>query len=295
MATKIYNINEMRDAIVFSHNEGLKKAIDKNVCNVLGVDITYFNAWVEDVKKLKSAVDAYVKIKKDPNTPKDKELKKKASAARKEIYPLWKALLENGEAAKDKTELHADPLDVESLVGYDEEFCYIEGKGRAETLQTDQLFRKKVEFLLGCKIAQQQFMDEDKRELVNTYQGALKAITTNEQRIKEIDKQIEYLASVKSTLPDVDGIEDTIAFFDVQIKDLEKARQEANKRIDDANKTKSERANEYNAFAACYELAKYNKIVDVQAAKDKLSKKAEDEEKKADAETVETVSEETAE
>lgn len=274
MATKIYNINEMRDAIVYSHNEGLRKAIDKKVCSELGIDATYFNAWIADVKKLKDAVDAYIKIKNNPKTPKDADLKKQASALRKKIFPIWKELLENGEAAKDKKELHVDTADVESLVGYDEEFVWVEGRGRVHTMQTDQLFRKKVEFLLGCKIAQNDFMDEDKRELVSAYQGALRTIDTSTKRIAEIDKDIAKLAALVESLPDVDGVEKVRAALGVQIKDLKKERTDANNRINTATEIKKKKQHDYDTYCACLELAKYNKITSerVEQAKKEVSK-----------------------
>ena len=266
MATKIYNINEMRDAIVFSHNEGLKKAIDKNVCKALGIDMTYFTEWVNDVNKLKAAVDAYIKVKNDPRTPTDKERKKQATALRKEIFPLWKELLTNGEAEKDKKELHVDTADVESLIGYDEEFCYVTDKGRCHTLQTETLFRKKVEFLLGCKIAQNQFMDEDKRDLVTAYQNALHAIDTNTQLVNELKKQKAALAAVKAKVPE--GNKDLIGYLDAQIKELEEQRKAANKRIEDAQAVKKEKQNDYDTYCACLKLAAYDKItVDTKVAK----------------------------
>ena len=119
MAKKIYNINAMRPVIVVAHGADYcnSKAITKEMVVCAGVDLGYFTRWQSDVNVLRETVCEYVKLKHDTSA-KDEDV----YAAKERIFPKWKTILEAGENTKYAKELHVTPYDVDSLVGYAEQF-----------------------------------------------------------------------------------------------------------------------------------------------------------------------------
>lgn len=172
MAKKIYNINAMRPVIVKAHGADYcnSKAITKDMVVGAGIDIGYFTKWQNDVNALRDTVCEYVKLKHDHNA-KDEEV----YSARERIFPKWKTILECGENSKESKELHVTPYDVDSLVGYAEQFMAT-SRGTTITYTTKQIFRKYVESLLGCRIAQNEVLSDADRDILQAYYSAQKRI-----------------------------------------------------------------------------------------------------------------------
>jgi hypothetical protein len=172
MAKKIWNINAMRPVIIKAHGADYcnSKAITKEMVIGAGVDMSYFLRWQNDVNALRETVCEYIKLKHD-TTAKDEEV----YAARERIFPKWKSILEAGENTKEERELHVTPYDIDSLVGYAEQFMAT-SRGTIITYTTKQIFRKYVEALLGCRIAQNAVMTDSDRETLQTYYSAQRRI-----------------------------------------------------------------------------------------------------------------------
>lgn len=200
---------DMRIAIVKAHNDGNKKAIDKQRVADLDVDATSYNMWVSECKLLRNACFDYVQKKKNArfNTEITAEQVKEA---REKIYPMWKTLLGFGEKGKYDKELKCQESDVEDLVGFVWDF-YNTGAGTAETCVKETVFRKKVESLLGCIIAKNEVLTDAERETLSKYQ---KAIRRQEQANATIDELTEKINNLKFTLAGIPQNESQQPFRD---------------------------------------------------------------------------------
>jgi len=176
---KVTNFNALRDVIIIAHNTGNRKAITKDMVQGANIDMTYFNAWVTDVNKLRRTVAEYV-IKKNAFLDGYKAnglevTEADVQAARDLIYPKWKEILQVGEPKKDSKELHVSELDIEDLIKFVWDFMD-SGKGTVKNINTEQIFRKHVEALLGCAIAKNEVLDDIDRDNLTAYRSAQRRI-----------------------------------------------------------------------------------------------------------------------
>lgn len=230
MAKKIYNINAMRPVIVTAHGANYcnSKAITKEMVVGAGVDMSYFVRWQNDVNALRDTVCEYVKLKHDHNA-KDEEV----YASRERIFPKWKTILEAGENTKTTKELHVTPYDVDSLVGYAEQFMAT-SRGTAIVYTTKQIFRKYVESLLGCRIAQNAVLSDADRDTLNEYYSAQNRIQKCIDKASEFKTQKESYELMKK---DATNEPMFLKFIERKIKEVEeqeKANGESRTKADEA-------------------------------------------------------------
>jgi arylsulfatase A-like enzyme len=212
MAKKITNFNAMRPAIVAAHNGGNRKAINKDMIDGAGIDNAYFIMWQADVRKLQETVWDYVQKKKNSRfdaTITDDDI----FASRERIYPKWKEILQVGEENKDSKELHVSERDVEDLVGFCWDFMATTN-GTVEHKTTEQIFRKKVESLLGCAIARNAILDDKDRDTLDTYYKAQNRIQRCLDAKAEMDAQIASFELLKTNAKGNDAF---IKYLDEQI------------------------------------------------------------------------------
>lgn len=230
MAKKIYNINAMRPVIIKAHGADYcnSKAITKEMVVGAGVDMSYFVKWQSDVDALRETVCEYVKLKHD-SSAKDEVV----YASRERIFPKWKTILEAGENTKEARELHVTPYDVDSLVGYAEQFMAT-SRGTMITFTTKQIFRKYVEALLGCRIAQNAVMTDGDRDTLQAYYSAQRRIQNCIDAASELKTQKESYELMKK---DAENEPMFLAFIDRKIKEVEeqeKANNESRTKADEA-------------------------------------------------------------
>ena len=230
MAKKIYNINAMRPVIVCAHGAKYcnSKAITKEMVVGAGVDMSYFVKWQADVDALRETVCEYIKLKHDTSA-KDENV----YASRERIFPKWKTILEAGENTKEAKELHVTPYDVDSLVGYAEQFMAT-SRGTMITFTTKQIFRKYVEALLGCRIAQNAVMTDGDRDILQSYYSAQRRIQNCIDTASELKTQKENFELMKK---DAENEPMFLAFIDRKIKEVEeqeKANSESRTKADEA-------------------------------------------------------------
>lgn len=230
MAKKIYNINAMRPAIIVAHGADYcnSKAITKEMVLGASVDMSYFVKWQGDVNALRDTICEYVKLKHDHNA-KDEDV----YAARERIFPKWKTILEAGENTKESKELHVTPYDVDSLVGYAEQFMAT-SRGTAITYTTQQIFRKCVESLLGCRIAQNAVLSDKDRDTLQAYYSAQRRIQNCIDTASELKVQKTNYESMKA---DAKSEPMFLKFIDRKIKEIEE-QEKAN----GENRTKADEA-----------------------------------------------------
>ena len=230
MAKKIYNINAMRPVIVVAHGADYcnSKAITKEMVVGAGVDMQYFVKWQNDVNALRDTVCEYVKLKHD-HSAKDEDV----YAARERIFPKWKAILETGENSKESKELHVTPYDVDSLVGYAEQFMAT-SRGTTITYTTVQIFRKYVESLLGCRIAQNAVLSDGDRDTLQAYYSAQRRIQNCIDTASELKTQKESFELMKK---EAENEPMFLKFIERKIKEVEeqmKANEESRTKADEA-------------------------------------------------------------
>lgn len=199
---KVTNFNAMRPAIVNAHNQGNTKAINRDMITGAGIDMGFFTMWQNDVKKLQETVWDYVQKKK--NSRFDASIDEGTIyAARERIYPKWKEILSVGEAGVDTTELHVSESDVEDLIGFAWDFMAT-SKGTAETKTTDQIFRKKVESLLGCAIAKNAVLEDRDRDILQKYYSAQKRIQKCIDEIAELQVSLKNYDMMLADIPETE-------------------------------------------------------------------------------------------
>ena len=217
MAKKIYNFNAMRPAIVIAHNTGNRKAINKDLIDGAGIDNGFFIQWQTDVKKLQETVWNYVVLKKNSRFNKE-TTDDTLYAARNLIFPKWKEILSCGEANKTSRELHVEESDVEDLIGFVWDFMATKN-GTAECQVTDQVFRRKVESLLGCAIAKNAVLEDGERDKLSAYYKAQRTIQSCIDRLAEIKKEREAWNKKKDELAETEKA--FAVYIDAQIKALD--------------------------------------------------------------------------
>lgn len=237
MANKqVYNINALRPIIVAAHNGGNKRAITSDMVQGGGIDTSYFMAWKDDVNALRKTVADYIAKKRAVKygyTIGGKDVTADdVAAAREEIFPKWKTILEVGEKSKFAKELHVNPDDVEDLIGFAWDFVD-SGKGTIEAISTEQIFRKKVEALLGCAIARNAVLLDGDRETLEKYRSAQSRIQNAKDKADELAAEKK---SYKLLLGDVPETETKfIEFLENHIKAVEDAET-----ANETSKTKAE-------------------------------------------------------
>lgn len=232
---KVYNFNSMRPAIVAAHNQGNRKAINKDIVDGAGIDNAHFIQWQADVKALQDTVWDYVQKKK--NARFDSSIDEGVLyAARNRIFPKWKEILAVGEKDSKAKELHVDEADVEDLIGFAWDFMATT-KGTAEVKTTDQIFRKKVESLLGCAIAKNAVLDDNDRDTLSQFYAAQRSIQKAIDTKAELELSMKNFTNMKADVPETE--KQFLTYIDKQIKalkeqiaavDEQKATAEANEK-----------------------------------------------------------------
>lgn len=198
------NFNALRSVIIEAHKGGNRKAISKDMVSGAGIDNEYFVMWCNDCNKLRKIVADYVLLKRakkygyqiSGRDVTDAAIK----TAREGIFPAWKEILATGEKSKDARELRVDVDDVEDLVGFVWDFMD-SGRGTVEHIVTENIFRKKVESLLGCAIAKNAVLEDGDRDTLTAYRSAEKRIQSAKDEIAELKTQTESLETLKKSLP----------------------------------------------------------------------------------------------
>lgn len=147
-------------------------------------------------------------------------------AARERIFPKWKTILETGENTKEAKELHVTPYDVDSLVGYAEQFMAT-SRGTMITYTTTQIFRKYVEALLGCRIAQNTVMSDKDRDTLQSYYSAQRRIQNCIDKASELKTQREGYEAMKANAVNEPEFLKFIERMIQGVKEEEKANEES--------------------------------------------------------------------
>lgn len=230
MARKNYNFNTIRQLLVIAHNNGNKKPINKDMADGAGIDVSYLIQWEADVKALQKTVEDYVDKRKNGRFNAD-ITEGDIYAARERIYPKWKEVLHCAEKEKDSRDLHVNEADVEDLIGFAWDF-FDTGVGTGECHVDPKVFRRKVESLLGCMIAEKEMLTDSERDILIRYNKATKKIQSCIDTLAELDIAKKDWELKKSELPETEElfgvyIDNQIRSINDQIKLTEEQKYKA--------------------------------------------------------------------
>lgn len=242
----IYNLNALVPAFISAHAKNNRKAITKDDAEKCGVDLAYFDMYKNKVEVLYKAVSAYVVAKNNPANITDKDSKKSITTLRNKIYPLWKDLMTMAEPEKHKrllAQITDWNYDVDSLVGYCETFIATD-KGTAQSTSTLTKFRKSVESLLGCRLAGNNVLDGEDRDIVILVKGALRTIERSEKSIPELEKKI---TAYENTIKLSSGNEEIKKILTPVIEQFKETLTKMKSSLTEAQKVVAEKKNVYDA------------------------------------------------
>lgn len=220
---------EMRPALVKAHNEGNTKPISKDLILGADIDITAFNMWTSKCKLLRDTTFDYVAKKKNARFSSE-ITQEMITEAREKIYPMWKSILGFGEKSKYEKELRCSESDVEDLIGFAWDF-YNTGAGTAETIVKENVFRKKVESLLGCVIAQNEVLTEDERKTLAKYNKARNRQTQATQTIEDLNVTLKGYQLTLGGIPQSEAQKPFRDYVQNLINDVEKQIKESEEKL----------------------------------------------------------------
>ena len=226
---KLYS--QMRPALVIAHNTNNQKAISKDMIDGAEIDNAVYVTWKYYVTQLQRECFAFIKMQKDNRGKTDKEFLAQLNAAENKIYETWKRLLLFGETDAVTKQLRVQESDVHDLVG----FCWTftgTANGTVECGVKENVFRKKVESLIGCIIAKNAVMTDEDREVVQRYYKVKRAVTKNEEKVETAEKEITKLTEVLSGIPATET--EFKAYIESKIKEATKKKEEAESDLKEA-------------------------------------------------------------
>lgn len=248
--TTEYAANAMRAAIIGAHNTNNKKAITKDDAIKSGTTVERFEQWVLLVSNLQEAVDAYVFAKHSRTVAEEDK-----AVLRSKICPLWYKVAQTGkETGKEAQSIWVCEHDIDSLVGYNEQFVRTI-KGTQQATQTATLFRKAVESLLGCRIADNGVLSIADRDTLDNFYKAERNMQSAEKSLngytdndgKHINGILDDIKDIQSKISTSEnmlkglGLSDEdiaknelLAGMRLALKNLEEAKGTTSKRLTEA-------------------------------------------------------------
>lgn len=183
----------MRVVLLEAHKRNNNKPIDKKICEELGVSEYYYKQWKDECFELYRAVGEYIRIKysKDINIKTETNIKKTKDL----IMKNYISLLLNAEEDIKKRTIKAEIYDLENLIGYADVFIPT-ARGTRRGINSEVKFRKLVESLLGLKIAMNEQLAPEKRDIIVNYEKKLKSIDKHNKRLEELNSRWRYLYGV---------------------------------------------------------------------------------------------------
>lgn len=189
--SKKFNINAMRPALLSAYENGNTKAITLKDCEALEISQGYFEMYKKNLEALYFALCSYSRIKHTPKANAE-DIKK----AYNEIFPLWREAMACAEKSKNAKDFAVDVIDIEDLLGFVQKFASTsneEGAVKVWSMEYFGLFRRKVETMLGIKIAKAEVMTDEMRDFLRKEKALLNKIKNCNAVIEQCNKDNETL------------------------------------------------------------------------------------------------------
>lgn len=261
---KLVNLNSIKVALEYAHDDlHNKKALGKDDFDSQGLSEQAFDQWCDYVNGLRDLAIDYIKLTEDINAE-PKQIAKAKSA----VFNEWRAVLKKGTEEEFNPGFFIRKEDAEKI-GHWACFTTIDtAHGRVAAAQGKAEFRKRIETLIGIRMAGNAMLDDETRDVIVNYESAVKT----EKRLMDVlngyDKAKDHFDGLTEQLSAKQAIlakmeqqavkykmteEDAADFLKGikgQIDDLEKAIADTNKSIEEAQKTQKKLKEQYTDLIA---------------------------------------------
>lgn len=259
------NLVSIKAAIAYAHDElHNRKALGKQDFEERGLSEQAFTQWCDYVEELRVVVAEYNKLAQDKDAT-----EKAIQTAQGKIWSAWRAVLKEGTESDYNKNFFVRKADATMIAN----FCGLHAMdtaiGRQFTTKGKTDFRKAVETVIGIRMAGNALLDDEKRDLIAAYEGAVKTIQKNQDALEDSkDKKGKVVAGLRTLASIAEkrvteeekflaelGVKKEV--IDKRLETLKYAAEEAKaavadaqKAIAEAEKTKAEKEKDYNKVIA---------------------------------------------
>lgn len=170
-------LRSMKQALTMAHNTNNRRAISRDFAAGCGVPEDVYNTWVTRINSIHYHIAPWIEKFNNKDVT-DEELK----VIYDKIFPELKAL-----AKVDDKPLFIRESDVAYLCGK----AHTEGasaNGSVDVLVGQKAFRRKVEFMFGNRLAQNEVLKEDDYDIIVKYE---RAVSNKEKAENRLDGYIK--------------------------------------------------------------------------------------------------------
>lgn len=264
MATS--NLVTIKEAIAWAHDEmHNKRALSKKDFEERGLTEQAYDTWVEFNDELLEAASEYNRLAQSSKKVTEKEIQ----TAIGKVWSAWRNVIKEGTESKFNKNFFIRSADATMIAN----FCALKAmdtaRGQQFTNQKSADFRRKVEIVIGIRMTGNAMLDDDKRDTILAYEGALKTIKNNTDALEDTkDKNGTIIPGLRTLVAIAENnLKKEKAFcekykcsdeevaertkpLEMRITDAKEAVKDAEKAIADAEKTKASKEKEYNKVIA---------------------------------------------
>lgn len=258
------NLNSIRDALRYAHNDlHNRKALGKDDFEKLGMTEQAFKQWEAYVDELRDTAVKFVNLTEDIEAT-----NQQITSAREAVWREWRAVLKVGTEDEFSAGFFIRKEDA-SRIGHWASFTTIDtAVGRVATNNNRAEFRKRIEILIGIRMAANGMLNDDQREVIASYEGAVKTIDRQNKLLDGYGDGKDHVNGLRETLESQQAIEkkrieqakkynmseddaaDFLAGIKKSIKDTSDAIESAEKTLKLATQTRDQKKAEYDDLIA---------------------------------------------
>ena len=256
-------IMTMKDALAWAHDEmrNTHAITEKEATEKLGVPLQDFKDWKDRVELLRVACAHYLPLAEDENST-----QQAINDALKDVFAEWRGICKAGSEKEFNKNFFIRKNDANTLAEWCGRSATLTARGRVWSTKDATTFRKHVETLIGIRMTGNAVLTDSERDLITTYESAVKSIANNEKKLEDtvVKGKTEYglnsrlrmaendLAEEEAFLASVNADEDT---KDKRLKKYRKEVSELHKEISDALRAIREAKDVCDEKKAAYDKA----------------------------------------
>ena len=264
MATS--NLVSIKSAIAWAHDDmHNKRALSAKDFEDQGLTEQAHTTWVEYNDELLEAASTYNKLAQSNKKVAEKDLQ----VALGKVWAAWRQVIKEGTEKDFNKNFFIRPSDATMMANVCALKTMDTAKGQQFTNQKSADFRRKVEIVIGIRMAGNAMLDDDKRDLILAYEGAVKTIKNYTDALEDgednkgnktpglktlviiaenaLKKEKAFCEKYKAS---EEEIAERTAPLVKKVNEANDAVKEANKKIAEATKTKEAKEKDYNKVIA---------------------------------------------
>lgn len=259
------NLATIKAVIAYAHDElHNKRALKEADFNEVGLSGQAFEQWEAYVEDLRKDVCEYNRVAQAQDST-DKAIQ----TALGRVWSSWRAVLKEGTEGDFNSNFFVRKADATMIANFAGLKAMDTARGKQFTNHGKADFRRNVETVIGIRMAGNALLSDDDRDLIEAYEGALKAIKRNTDALEGTkDKKgnpipgLRALAVIaENNVKKEEGFcdkynvsaeerEDRLSSFKARLKDAQDAVKDAEKALKTAEKTKEDKEEDYNSVIA---------------------------------------------